>query len=150
VLIVGEGPHESQVRKRIAEDGLADRVLLLGHRDPLPIYQAADALLLPSTREGFSLVCAEAMAVGVPVLRTKTSGTAELIQEDVTGRSVPIDHDAFVRGGVDFLSLPDEQLRRMGAAASEHVRRNFTFERQFEQTLALYRTLATLRGGNGR
>jgi glycosyltransferase involved in cell wall biosynthesis len=145
VLIVGEGPHESQVRRRIADDDLGGRVTLLGHRDPLPIYQAADALLLPSAREGFSLVCAEAMAVGVPVLRTRTSGTAELIREDVTGRAVPIDHAAFVRAGVDFLALPTARLREMGAAASEHVRRHFTFERQFDQTLALYRRLATLR-----
>lgn len=149
ILIVGEGPHESQVRKRIADDNLADRVFLLGHRDPLPIYQAADALLLPSAREGFSLVCAEAMAVGVPVLRTKTSGTAELIHEDVTGRAVPIDHDAFVHAGVEMLALPDRRLREMGAAASQHVRTHFTFDRQLEQTLALYRRLATIRG-NGR
>ena len=149
ILMVGEGPHEAQVRKRIAADGLSDRVLLLGHRDPLPMYQAADALLLPSTREGFSLVCAEAMAVGVPVLRTKTSGSAELIQENVTGRAVPIEHDAFVRAGVEFLAQPTEQLRRMGVAASQHVRTNFTFDRQLDQTLALYRRLATLTT-NGR
>jgi hypothetical protein len=32
----------------------------------------------------------------------------------------------------------------MGAAASAHVRSNFTFDRQLEQTLALYRRIATL------
>jgi glycosyltransferase involved in cell wall biosynthesis len=149
ILMAGDGPHESQVRKRIAADNLGDRVILLGHTDPLQVYQAADALLLPSAREGFSLVCAEAMAVGVPVLRTKTSGTAELIHEDITGRAVPIDHDAFVHAGVEMLALPDHRLRQMGAAASQHVRTHFTFERQLDQTLALYRRLATIRG-NGR
>ncbi|MEA2735668.1 MAG: hypothetical protein QOE14_2119, partial [Humisphaera sp.] len=96
ILMAGDGPHESQVRKRIAADNLGDRVILLGHCDPLQAYQAADALLLPSAREGFSLVCAEAMSVGVPVLRTRTSGTRELIIEDVTGRSVPINRDQFI------------------------------------------------------
>jgi glycosyltransferase involved in cell wall biosynthesis len=144
ILLCGDGPHESQVRKRIAADNLADRVFLLGHRDPLSVYQAADALLLPSAREGFSLVCAEAMSVGVPVFRTRTAGTQALVVEDVTGRSVPIDQRAFVTGATDFLSLPTADLRRMGAAAADHVRRNFTFERQLEQTLALYRRIATL------
>jgi glycosyltransferase involved in cell wall biosynthesis len=144
VLLAGEGPHEAELRRRIERDGLAGRVHLLGHRDPLPVYRAADALLLPSLREGFSLVCAEAMSVGVPVLRTRTAGTQELIIEDVTGRSTPIEHDAFVSAAAEFLSLPTETLRRMGAAGSERVRNHFTFDRQLEQTLALYRRIATL------
>jgi glycosyltransferase involved in cell wall biosynthesis len=144
ILMAGDGPHESQVRKRIAADNLGDRVILLGHTDPLQVYQAADALLLPSAREGFSLVCAEAMSVGVPVLRTRTSGTRELIIEDVTGRSVPINRDQFIAESIDFLSdLP--ALRRMGAAAAQHVRANFTFDRQVARTIDLYRTLACKR-----
>ena len=35
VLMAGDGPHESQVRKRIAADNLGDRVILLGHCNPL-------------------------------------------------------------------------------------------------------------------
>jgi glycosyltransferase involved in cell wall biosynthesis len=144
VLMAGDGPHESQVRKRIAADNLGDRVMLLGHCNPLTAYQAADALLLPSAREGFSLVCAEAMSVGVPVLRTRTSGTRELIIEDVTGRSVPINRDQFIAEAVDFLSdLP--ALRKMGAAAADHVRKNFTFDLQLARTIDLYRSLACRR-----
>jgi len=144
ILFVGEGPREEELKARIARANVADRAHLLGPRDPLTLYQASDALLLPSLREGFSLVCAEAMSVGTPVLRTRTAGTSELILENVTGRSVAIDHDAFLSAAVDFLSLPAAQLRRMGAAASEHVRKHFTFDRQLEQTLALYRRLVTL------
>ncbi len=144
ILMAGDGPHESQVRKRIAADNLGDRVILLGHCNPLTAYQAADALLLPSAREGFSLVCAEAMSVGVPVLRTRTSGTRELIIEDVTGRSVPINRDQFIAEAIDFLSdLP--ALRRLGAAASEHVRKHFTFDLQLARTIDLYRGLACKR-----
>src|SRR5205085_1649314 len=94
ILLAGEGPHEAMLKQKIAQRNLHDRVYLLGHREPLPIYQATDALLLPSLREGFSFVCAEAMAVGVPVLRTRTSGTTETIVEGVTGKSTPIEHNA--------------------------------------------------------
>jgi glycosyltransferase involved in cell wall biosynthesis len=145
LLIAGEGPNEPALRARLDASSLRERVHLLGHRDPLPVYQASDAFLLPSLREGFSLVCSEALAVGVPVLRTRTAGTEELIIEDVTGRSVEIDHDRFVAAAVEFLSLPIERLRAMGAAGAEHVRKNFTFNRQFDQTLALYARVATLR-----
>jgi glycosyltransferase involved in cell wall biosynthesis len=141
LVYAGEGPHEIRLRQRTSSGPLAGRVHILGHRDPLPVYQAADALLLPSIREGFSLVCAEAMSVGLPVLRTRTAGTTELIVEDVTGRSTEIDHDAFVRSALEFLSLPTAQLRQMGLAASVRVRENFTFNKQLDSTLALYRKL---------
>ncbi|MEO6436774.1 MAG: glycosyltransferase, partial [Tepidisphaeraceae bacterium] len=144
VLLAGEGPDEENLRWQADARRMTSRFHVLGHRDPLPVYQAADALLLPSLREGFSLVCAEAMSVGVPVLRTRTAGTQELIRENVTGRSTDIEQASFVNGAVEFLSLPIETLRNMGADAARHVRGQFTYDRQLEQTLALYRMLATL------
>jgi glycosyltransferase involved in cell wall biosynthesis len=140
LLLAGEGPQEAALRREIQERKLGQIVRLLGHRDPLPVYQASDALLLPSLREGFSLVTAEAMSVGVPVLRTRTSGSAELIVEGVNGATTAIDRAAFVAGALDFLADP-VRLRAMGRAATEHVRGHFTFERQLEQTIDLYRKL---------
>ncbi len=141
VLMTGEGPREAELKYCIAREGVHERVHLLGPRDPLSLYQAADALLLPSYREGFSLVCAEAMCVGTPVLRTRTAGTAELVLENVTGRSVEIDHDDFLKAAKEFLSLPKEELKKMGSAGSAHVRGHYTFDRQLAQTLELYRRL---------
>ena len=138
LLIAGQGPHESDLRQQIQRHQLSDRVYILGHRDPLEVYQAIDALLLPSSLEGFSLVCAEAMSVGRPVLRTRTAGTSQQIIEGVTGRSVPIDKSAFIEAAIRFLS-DDTALKAMGQAAARHVREHLTFNRQVEQTLMLYR-----------
>jgi glycosyltransferase involved in cell wall biosynthesis len=141
ILLAGEGPDEGLLKRLIAQRNLHDRVFLLGHREPLPIYQAADALLLPSLREGFSLVCAEAMAVGVPVLRTRTSGTSETIVEGITGKSTPINRQAFVTAAVEFLA-DDEGLRQMSQGAAQLARESFSFTRQLDATMALYRKLA--------
>jgi glycosyltransferase involved in cell wall biosynthesis len=142
LLVAGSGPHMEKFAQHVERRGLRDRVTLLGElADPLPVYQASDAFLLPSLREGFSFGCAEAMCVGVPVLRTRTSGTRELIVEGVTGRSCPIEHNAFVAAAVEFLRDGDA-LARMGRAAADHVREHLTFERQLAGTIALYRRLA--------
>ncbi|MCC6422988.1 MAG: glycosyltransferase family 4 protein [Phycisphaerales bacterium] len=140
LLLVGEGPYEARLKQRIAAEGLGDRVIMLPTCDPLGIYQAIDALLLPSGREGFSLVCAEAMSAGVPVLRTRTSGTSELIIENVTGRSVNIDHDAFIQSAQDFLA-DGEMLNQMGQNAAQHIREHYTFNIQVDRTIELYRRL---------
>jgi glycosyltransferase involved in cell wall biosynthesis len=129
------------VRARIDRENLRDRVRMLGNRAPLPILHAADAMLLPSQREGFSYACAEAMCAAVPVLRTRTSGTRELIIEGVTGRSVAIDQKAFIHVAGEFLG-DTNALRRMGAAAADHIRCNFTFQRQLDQTIQLYQRIA--------
>jgi len=142
VLLVGEGPEEARLRAEVVARGLESRVFMLGHRNnPLAAYQAADALLLPSEREGFSLVTAEAMSVGIPVLRTRTSGSEELILEGVTGRSVAIEREAFVTGATEFFA-DHGKLTEMGRAAAIHVREHFTFDRQLGLTLDLYHRLA--------
>jgi len=140
ILLAGDGPHEPAVRAEIHRRDLSSRIRVLGHQDVLPVYHAADALLLPSLREGFSLVCAEAMCTGVPVLRTRTAGSEELIIENVTGRSCAIDRDAFLSAARQFLSERDH-LPLMGRAASDHVRAQFKFEKQLMETLDLYRRL---------
>ncbi len=144
VLLAGDGPHEAALRQRILDEHLGDRVRCLGHRDALAVYQAADALLLPSQREGFSLVCAEAMSVGTPVLRTRTSGTSELIVEGVTGASVPINREAFIERAIAFLS-DAPALARMRPLASHHIRQHFAFSRQVDQTIELYRRLIEMK-----
>jgi glycosyltransferase involved in cell wall biosynthesis len=142
LLVAGSGPGAESFGQHVAHRGVHDMVKYLGELEhPLPVYQAADAFLLPSLREGFSFGCAEAMCAGVPVLRTRTAGTHELIVENVTGRSCDIDRDAFVAAGVEFLK-DGESLSRMGRAAAHHVRQHLTFERQLAGTLALYRRLA--------
>jgi glycosyltransferase involved in cell wall biosynthesis len=142
VLVAGAGPHEAEFRRAIVQRQLEARVIALGERDdPLSVYQAADALLLPSQREGFSLATAEAMSAGVPVCRTRTAGAAELIVENVTGRTTAIEREAFIAGAIEFLR-DGEALARMSPAAAAHIRAHFTFERQLQQTIELYRRLA--------
>jgi len=145
ILMAGDGPNMPLLRDRIDSENLHDRVRLLGEINPVPLYHAADALLLPSLREGFSLVCAEAMACGVPVLRTKTTGTSETIIENVTGRSTPIDHDAFINAAIEFLSHQD-RLHEMGIAAAAHIRRHYTYDQQVKRTLDMYLSLSGYSG----
>jgi glycosyltransferase involved in cell wall biosynthesis len=140
VLLVGDGPNRETLQAALSRSRLQN-VVLCGEQNPLIYYQAADALLLPSQREGFSYVCAEAMSVGVPIVRTRTSGTAETVVEHVTGISTPIDREAFIAAAEAFLRQPDERLTEMGQAAAAHVRKHLTFERQTGRTIELYRRL---------
>ena len=149
VLMLGEGPHEASLRARVEAEGLEGRVRVLPYGDPLPVYQAADAVLLPSAQEGFSFVTTEAMSAGRPVLRTRTAGAAEHIVEGVTGRSVPVDRQMYLEAALAFLA-DRTALSAMGQAAAHHVRDHLTFARQMADTLGLYRRLADQRAARNQ
>lgn len=94
--IVGTGELHDALAKRIAELGLAN-VHLLGQLTPAELavcYQRADAVLLPSTHEGFPLVLLEAMASGAPVVCSalpellEAGGDAVVAIDDPTARSL--------------------------------------------------------------
>jgi glycosyltransferase involved in cell wall biosynthesis len=141
ILLAGDGPDAGKLRDLLYRNQLFNHMRVLGYRDPLMLYHAADALLLPSAAEGFSLSCCEAMSCNIPVLRTQTAGCQEQIIENVTGMSVPVEHDAFIAKAMDFLADRD-RLQTMGLHAGEHVRQHLRFDQQVTQTLELYQRLA--------
>ncbi len=86
--------------------GLDDMVVFLGKKaqDSLPYYySAAEVVVMPSHYESFGMVALESMACGTPVVATKVGGLELLVQNEVTGLSVPDD---------DPESLAD-QLKRL-------------------------------------
>ncbi len=144
ILLMGRGTLEEPLRRRVRDEGLEKRVVILPYGDPLPVYRAADLVLLPSQSEGFGLTTVEGMAVGRAFLRTDTAGAAEQLAGGAAGRAVPVDRGAFIAAARRMLA-DREALRRMGIAAAEHARQSFSLDRQVDETIALYRRLIASR-----
>lgn len=80
--VVGEGPLDSYLRRLIANLGLQDRVSISGHvphSDLVALYNAADALVLSSRREGMPNVMLESLACGTRVVATAVGGIPEIL-----------------------------------------------------------------------
>lgn len=86
LTIVGRGPERDDLQERARNLGVANRVTFLGERnDVLQLMADADALLVTSTREGFGLVAAEALAVGLPIVAPALDGLSEVIGHSGAG-----------------------------------------------------------------
>ncbi len=108
LVLVGTGPLESEIKNLVEELGIADRVIFTGFQEnPYPYIARAQAMVLSSQFEGFGIVIAEALAVGVPVISTDCqSGPRELLPEK---NLVPVgDVDALAEKMAQACENPDE------------------------------------------
>lgn len=88
LLIAGDGPEARRLKSLAKELGAAPRVRFLGalaHDALAEIYNAADALALASSREGWPNVLLEAMACGAPVAASDAGGVAEVVAAPAAG-----------------------------------------------------------------
>lgn len=80
LIILGMGEEEKNLNQLIKELNVENSVHMLGFVDnPYPYIKQADILLLASKFEGFSLVVAEALSLGTPIMSTSNGGADELL-----------------------------------------------------------------------
>lgn len=85
--LFGEGAFELELRQKIVELGLADRVRMLGFRSDIPLLmRAMDVIVHCSLApEPFGRVVVEGMLAGRPVVASAAGGVMEIIQHGKTG-----------------------------------------------------------------
>lgn len=86
--IVGEGPLDGQLRRLAASLAVGHRVTIsrnIPQADLVTLYNAVDALVLSSQREGMPNVILESLACGTPVVATAVGGVPEILQDSPAG-----------------------------------------------------------------
>lgn len=102
--------------------GVKDVVTFLGKQgqDTLPYYySAAEAVVVPSHYESFGMVALEAMACGTPVVASQVGGLAFLVQDGITGFTVPDSDPEALCGRLSALIEDPDLRRKMGGQAAE-------------------------------
>jgi glycosyltransferase involved in cell wall biosynthesis len=140
---VGRGPDEDELRRLAAQHDVADRITFYGHCDDVrPLLANADVFFLSSREEGMPRALMEAMGMGMACLATDVGGVGEVLQDTVQGFIVPY-------GSIENAStrladlLCNAQLRReVGIAATEKVRKSFSFDTIAQQYCELFHSMA--------
>lgn len=127
LVMVGDGAERGRIERAAREKGLAGRLRLLGTRPhaELPgLLAMADAMVLPSQREGLANAWVEAVACGTPVVTTDVGGARDVIDRPEAGRIVERDPAAIAAAVRDILATPPDPVAVRGAAEKFSWARN--------------------------
>lgn len=144
LLVVGDGPQEHDLRRRIAALGLDERVVLAGRQaDVLPYLHAADAFVLPSTaNEGVPQAMLQAMACRLPVVACPIGGIVELLDGlSAVYPAEPGNPDSLARAM--GAAMGDAVSEKAGDALRDRVVREYTLERMYAGALRSFEAAMT-------
>ena len=143
-ILIGDGPLEKDLRKKISDLKIEEKVTILKAMDEselISYYYACDLFVLPSIAksEAFGLVQLEAMSCGKPVVSTNLpTGVPFVNLHKCTGLIVPPGDSRALAEAINTL-LENENLRRVyGENARLRVEEEFTKEKMINRTLELY------------
>jgi glycosyltransferase involved in cell wall biosynthesis len=123
--------YAARVWARLAKTDLTGRVVVHGSlalEDVAALYRAADAFVLPASREPYGTVWGEAMAFGLPVVGWRAGNLPYLAEDRREGLLVePGDTDALSRA-LMRLALDGDLRARLGAAARRRALSRPTWE----------------------
>lgn len=127
LVILGEGGARAELEGLIQSLGLSSSVHLAGFAsNPWAHMARADAFVLSSRWEGFAMVVAESLALGLPSVVTDCDfGPKEIIRNGESGLVIPTDDIDAMASAMDRViedKLLRERFRKNGLARSEDFR----------------------------
>ncbi len=125
----------------LSEWGMRAWVKLVPHTDNMPaLYAQADAVVLPSYREGMPRTLLEAGAMALPVVTTNVPGCRQLISHGVNGIVCdPRSAEALCDALEMLLALSDDERDQYGAAGRKRV------EEQFDEVFVVRSTMTAIK-----
>lgn len=125
LVLLGGGDLRDQLQAIAHEQGIGDRVRMLGSRPRSDVAEqlavaevfALSPVVLPDgDRDGIPNVLLEAMAAGVPVVATTVSGIPEIVTDGATGRLVPPQRPDLLADALEKLLADPAEGTRLGEA----------------------------------
>jgi len=85
------------------------------------VYGASSVLVHPSLADGFGYVVGEAMACGIPVITTTTTGASQFVIDGVNGYVVPPRDAGAICERLEYLMDHPSMVQQMGRAARDSM-----------------------------
>ncbi len=140
LYIGGEGEERNNIESLIRQLGIESRVKLLGRLNRLEVREymnMCDAFVLASDIETFGVVLIEAMAMGKPVVATRSGGPEDIVP-DTVGILADPDTDDIANA---LVKMHKEIAKYDHALIKQHVIDNFSMNSTVRQLRHLYEAI---------
>lgn len=144
VHLVGlaEGDYCDKVKTIVRSLQLENSVLFEGQQnDVLKFYNSCDIFCMCSRAEAFGRVTVEAMLSGCLVIGSASGGTAEIVQNDVTGMLFAPEDAKDLANKIMYALKNKDRMRIVAKEGQAYAYRNFKSEKNAEQIYNLYTRL---------
>ena len=122
MVLVGEGAERGALAAQADALGIAEHVIFTGFQNtPFDYLATFDAFILASQSEGLPRVVLEAMLLNIPVIGSKVTGTAELIDHASTGLLFPWSDVSQLAQHLDNIWQDPDLRTGLAAAAHQNV-----------------------------
>ncbi len=112
-----------------------------GEENATRVYQAADLFVCASREDNLPNTVMEAMACGLAVIGTNVGGIPEMIDDEKTGRLVPVGDVSSLASALLDLIRNKAKVRAMGALARIKCEEFYAPSRQVEAYICLFEEL---------
>lgn len=135
VLIAGKGELQNEIEKSINDNGIEDKIHLLGLRNDIPeLLNNSDAFLMPSKWEGFPIAILEAGERQLPIIATPV-GSVPSILEGNCGFLSSVEQFAT---NMEYIMDNHQEALRRGMNLREKIVSEFSIESVVRKHEALY------------
>jgi len=145
LLFIGSTPADCQdyateLRARVAAEGLDGRVLFAGHQTDMPsVYNGLDVVLSASTEpEPLGTVVIESMTMARPMVAPAFGGALEMARHDETALLFPPGDAAGLAACIERLHAEAGLGSRLGSAARQHALTRFAIATHADRIQAIY------------
>lgn len=143
----GRDYYTKELKDAISSKGLDGKFAFIRHVTDVPAMMMISDVVVSASLdpEAFGRIAAEGEAMGRIVIASNIGGSLENIKDGVTGRLFESGNaDSLAEALLWALNLSTEEREKIGAAAIEYVKQNFTKEIMCNKTIAVYEELVNM------
>jgi len=141
LIIAGDGPHRAHLEDLTKNLEINENTNFLGYVRPeqkIKLLAESNALLFPSTIEGFGLVMLESLQQKRPVIVSNVPPMSEIITNNETGLLIdPYNEKEWANAIIQFIKNPQKSLK-MGENGYQIIREKYSQKQFFEKLKKMY------------
>lgn len=123
LLLIGRGPLEDELKKKISELGLNDRVRMLSNRTDVPeLFKAMDVFVFPSRFEGLGIVLIEAQVSGLPCVTSDGVPYEAYQSKNITRLSLDEPYEVWAKA----IMKPEGNIKEYGDITNYDMKKEIT------------------------